>query len=229
MNDESLGVITEEEIAKIEQEIKSVEVKSNEMVISDIGEIEASTDVSLIRAVQRYRKMSLVPTQFKTDAQAAGAILFAKQLGLNPLQVWGEIACIHGIYSVYGTLHKALARRSPNFGEDEFFLLNKDQNRICADNKNLHEDPWAAVLRIKKLNGTVWNEYHFTIDDAKKAGILKNVWHTYPKDMLRHKTFARGYNTEYSDALKGVQCYEDLKTDWGYEKDVSGKTDLNDL
>lgn len=229
-------ILTPEEVTQIEaeavaleKEISSVKTISNEMIISNIGEIEAHTDVALVRAVQRYRKMGLVPKQFESDAQAAGAILYAKQLGLNPLQVWGEIACIHGIYSVYGTLHKALARRSPNFGEDEFFLLNENQDRICSDNKNLKDPAWAAILKIKKLYGTVWNEYHFTMDDAKTAGIIRNVWKTYPKDMLRHKVFARGYNTEYSDALKGVQCFEDLKTNWDTEKEVTEKIDLNSI
>ena len=175
MSEESLGTITEAEIIEIEKEISTIKVQSNEMIISSEGELQANTDVALVKAVQRYRKMGLVPKQFESDAQAAGAILFAKQLGLNPLQVWGEIACIHGIYSVYGTLHKALARRSPNFGEDEFFLLNEQQDRICADNKNLNNIAWAAVLRIKKLNGTIWNEYHFTMEDAKTAGIIRTV------------------------------------------------------
>lgn len=203
---------------------ESPEVKSGELSISDSGVIEATTDQGLLKAMLRYQKMNLIPRQFKTIYVAAGAWLFALQNGFeNPLTVWGEIAEIHGKFSFYGTLFRGIAKRSPEFGEDEIFFLDEKQERICADNKNLDksEKPWAAVVRTKKKGGTIWNEFSFTIDEARKAdlypakrrdGSINNdsPWEKYQKDMLLHKAIARSYKLNYSDALSGVQMYEDL-------------------
>lgn len=231
MSEESLGQISAAEIIEIEKEISTIKVQPNEMIISSEGELQANTDVALVKAVQRYRKMGLVPKQFESDAQAAGAILFAKQLGLNPLQAWGEIACVHGKYTVFGSLFRAIARRSENFGEDEVFFLDKDQKKICFENINLNSEVWACVVRTKVKNSSVWNEHFFTVDEARTAGIIRpgSAWVKYLKDMLLAKAFARSYRQSYPEALNGVLCYEDMKSDWGEDKDVTPKVDLNKL
>lgn len=228
MSDYNGTQLSEAEVIEVQKELQK---QTNELMIGSDGEIEASTASQLIRSVQAYRKMGIVPKQFETDAQAAGAILFAKQLGLNPLQAWGEIACVHGKYTVYGSLFRALARRAHNFGQDEVFFLDENQEKICAENKNLKNPVWACVVRTKTKDSDFYNEHFFTTDEAKTAGILRpgSAWGKYLKDMLLAKAFARSYRQAYPDALNGVLCYEDLKSDWGEEKDVTNKVDLNTL
>jgi hypothetical protein len=228
MTDETLGtILTEAQIIDVQKIIQ----KPQELSLTDDGQIEASTAPALIKAVSAYRKMGIVPKQFETDAQAAGAILYAKQLGLNPLQAWGEIACVHGKFTVYGSLFRAIARRASNFGQDEVFFLDEKQERICADKKNLTAPVWACVVRTKTKDSEIWNEHFFSVDEAKTAGIMRpgSAWTKYLKDMLLAKAFARAYRSAYPDALNGVLCYEDIRTDWGEEKDITPKVDLNNL
>lgn len=220
-------------IELIEKEVEPIEKQeapktTNSIAISDAGELFASTDVELIKAVGRYRKMGLVPQQLDNDAKAAGAILYAKQLGFNPLSVWGQIACIHGKFCCFGSLFTSLAKRDPEFGEDQVFFLDIEQKQICMENKNLDKDVWACVVRTRKKGSQVWNEFFFTVDDAKAAGIFRNVWTKYTKDMLFYKSIARAYRAMYPLALQGVMMAEDLKTDWT-EREVSNTVDLNKL
>jgi hypothetical protein len=225
MNEESITQLADAEVKEIERQVIQ---RSNEVAISDEGELVAQTDVELIKAVGRYRKMGLVPKQFDTDAKAAGAILFAKQIGFNPLSVWGQIACIHGKYCAFGSLFTSMAKRDPEFGEDQVFFLDEKQEKICMDNKNLDAIPFACVIKTRKKGSEVWNEFFFTVLDAEKAGIYKNVWKTYPRDLLFWKAISRSYRAIYPLALQGVMMAEDLKDDWS-EKDVTPKVDLNTL
>ena len=211
----------ETEIVEIQKEIQK-----NELQIGSSGEIEASTISQLANSVAAYRKAGLIPKHLETNAQAIGAILFCKQIGVPPLVGLGQVACIHGKFAAYGSLFTSLAQRDPDFGFDEIFYLDEKQDRICVQNKNLNEPAWACVVRTQKKGSPFINEFVFTMDDAKDAGIIRNVWKTYPKDMLRWKALARAYRSTYPAALNGIMMAEDLKTDWN-PKDVSPKVDLN--
>lgn len=204
-----------------------VEVK-NELQIGMDGELQAETLTQLASSVVAYRKAGLIPKHLETNAQAVGAILFCKQIGVSPLVGIGQVACIHGKFAAYGSLFTSLAQRDPDFGYDEIFYISEKQERICVENKNLHESAWACVVRTNKKGSPFINEFVFSMDDAKEAGIIRNVWKTYPKDMLRWKALARAYRSTYPAALNGILMAEDLKTDWE-PKDVSPKVDLNKL
>ena len=210
--------------------IEQVEEKKEvvELTVSETGEISASTLTELASSVAAYRRAGLVPKHLETNAQAVGAILFCKQIGVPPLIGIGQVACIHGKFTAYGSLFTALAQRDPDFGSDEIFYLDEEQNKICSENKNLTAPAWACVVRTQKKNSPFINEFVFTMDEAQQAGIVRNVWKTYPKDMLRWKALARAYRTTYPAALNGILMYEDLKNDWE-PKEVGPKTDLNKI
>lgn len=210
--------------------IEQVEEKKEvaEMTVSESGEISASTLTELASSVSAYRRAGLIPKHLETNAQAVGAILFCKQIGVPPLIGIGQVACIHGKFTAYGSLFTALAQRDPDFGSDEIFYLDEEQNKICSENKNLNAPAWACVVRTKKKNSPFINEFVFTMDEAQQAGIVRNVWKTYPKDMLRWKALARAYRTTYPAALNGILMYEDIKSDWE-PKEVGPKVDLNTL
>lgn len=212
----------ENEVVELQKEIR------NELQIGSSGEIEAATISQLASSVAAYRKAGLIPKHLETNAQAVGAILFCKQIGVPSLVGLGQVACIHGKFAAYGSLFTSLAQRDPDFGFDEIFYLDEKQERICVQNKNLNEPAWACIVRTQKKGSPFINEFVFTMDDAKEAGIIRNVWKTYPKDMLRWKALARAYRSTYPAALNGIMMAEDLRTDWN-PKDVSPKVDLNTL
>jgi len=228
MTEESMTVVSPEEISQIQEEVKKA---ANELVISESGEIEFTTATSLIKSVAAYRKLGLVPKQFDTDAKAAGAILFCRQLGLQPLVSWGEVAFIKNKYAPFGTLFRAIAMRSPLFGEDDHFFLDDDGKKISVENGNIKSltKPWAAVCRTKVKGGEVWKDYIFTREMAEEAGLIRpgSAWVSYMSDLMMHKAVARAYRGNYADSLHGCTSAEDLDDSW--EKDVSPKKSLNDL
>jgi len=225
MSEESMTVLSESEIVQVQEELKK---QVNELQLSETGEIQAETVNQLAQSVRAYRKAGLLPKHLETDAMAIGAIMFCRQLGVPPLIGIGQVACIHGKFSAYGSLFTALAQRDPDFGYDEVFYLDEKQEKICAENKNLNNPAWACVVRTQKKGSPFISEFFFTMDDAKEAGIVRNVWTKYPKDMLRFKALARAYRTLYPAALNGVMMAEDLRTDWE-EKDVTKQVSLKDL
>lgn len=220
-------ILSESEIVEIKKELSK---SSNELQIAENGEIEASTLNQLASSVKAYRAAGLIPKHLATDGAAVGAILFCKQFGIPPLSGMGQVANIHGKFCAYGSLFTALAQKDPDFGYDEVYYLDEKQEKICASNKNLDKPAWACIVRTQKKGSPFVNEFSFTMDEAKKAGIVRNVWTTYPKSMLFYKAIARAYRATYPAALNGVMLAEDINDNWESEtKDVTKKVNLNDL
>lgn len=220
----------------LEVEAKSVEQKSETMELTnsksfswsvdDRGEIEAKNISEISSALQAYRKAELIPSQFKTNEVAMGAYLYCKNLGVDPLTNWGQVAHIHGKFAPFGSLFSALAQRDPDFGYDEVVYFDEEMNIISLENKNIKSPAWGCRMRSQKKGSPFIIETIFTMDDAKKANLIKNVWNTYPKDMLRWKCVARNYRILYPSALNGVMLADDLMKSWDEEKPIK---DLNDL
>lgn len=209
----------------------------------------------LMHAATMALQLEIVPKKLKESGgkiAAAAALMFCKQFNL-PLKAMNEMGWIEGCLTVYGSLYWALAERHPEFGEYDMYWIDKEYNKLSADNKNLHNKVWAAVLKIKKKNSDVWNEYFFTMDEAEKAELyppMKNEWvnnqktgkkipntqspwYKYEKDMLMHKVKKRGLDANYASALNGCVYHEDAKEFLEKEKDVTpldlNKKSLNEL
>ena len=225
MDNETLGNVSEAEIVEIQKEVKAI---STDLHIEG-GEIQASTIQQLAGAVKAYRKAGLLPQHLKTDAEAIGAILYAKQLNVPVLSAIGQIACVNGKFAPYGSLFTALAQRDPDFGYDEVVYFTEKMEIISLENKNLNEPAWGCRVRTQKKGSPFVMETIFTMEDAKIAGIIRNVWKTYPKDMLKAKAIARNYRTLYPAALNGIHMAEDLQTWDSEEKEVSSKETLQNF
>ena len=230
------------------------ETKEVVIRVGDSGNFEFDNQIELSRAAQLAIDLSLVPQKL-IDAggkkAAAAALVMCKQFGL-PMKAMNEMGWIEGNLTVYGSLYWALCERHPEYGEHEMFWLDKDQNRICSDNKNLNAEVWAAVIKVKKKGATIWNEYFFTLDEAKTAELyppMKNEWVNkqktgkkientnspwwkYIKDMLMHKVKKRMGDANYSSALNGVIYHEDALehlTGGDDPKDVTPPKDTDEL
>jgi hypothetical protein len=129
-----------------------------------------------------------------------------------------------GNITVYGTLFMAMAENHPNYGEKTEFWIDKDYKKICIENKNLGQE-WAAVVGVKRKDWKEFTYTHFTLDEAKQAGLYpamkwdsgKKVespdspWNKYTKDMLMWKARVRAYKSVYSESFEGLECYEDVR------------------
>lgn len=221
-NQETLGNVTESEVIEIQKEVKAL---STDLHLEG-GEIQASTVTQLATAVKAYRRAGLIPQHLKTDAEAIGAILYAKQINVPVLSGIGQIACVNGRFAPYGSLFTALAQRDPDFGYDEVVYFNEAMEIISLENKNLKDPAFGCRVRSQKKGSPFIMETIFTMEDARIAGIIRNVWKTYPKDMLKAKCIARNYRTLYPAALNGVMMAEDLQVWEPQEKEVDSKQAL---
>ncbi len=77
-----------------------------------------------------------------------------------------------------------------------------NRHSITKDRKS---DDTICVLHGKRAdNQDTWVE-SFSISDAKKAGIYRNQWLKYPKDMLFARALSRLARQLFPDIIKG--CY----------------------
>jgi hypothetical protein len=164
----------------------------------------------------------------KYGSSAVMAALMTLKQRKWPVSAMNQMGWINDKITIYGSLYSATAETHPEFGEKREFFIDKEHNKICSENKNLNAEAWAAVVQIKKKGSKEWVEYYFTMDDAKKAGIVRNVWITYPRDMMMHKARKRAYDAEFASAVNGLLYHEDLvELEPETTRDVTATDDLN--
>jgi hypothetical protein len=113
----------------------------------------------------------------------------AKALGIHPLK-----ALNGGMYFVQGKVEMSSAMMN------ELIRLNK--HSITKDRKS---DDTICILHGKRAdNNDTWTE-SFSIEDAKRAGIYRNQWLKYPKDMLFARALSRLARQLFPDVIQG--CY----------------------
>lgn len=200
------------------------ENKPNDLILTEEYLVDTKLDDALRRCAAEI-KLGMVPKQFDSPGKLLGARLYLKAIGMA--QSWlSKIYNVHGSWALYGESLLAAAQRDPSYGSKREYFLDKDGKVISPKDASLKEgvEVWCAVYEVKTKLDEDWNTYFFSRDDAKKAGLIKNVWLSYFKDMLMHKARARALKANYPLYLHGLECIEDLQTNWengSFEKDVS--------
>ena len=113
----------------------------------------------------------------------------AKSIGLNPFD-----ALNGGMYYVQGKVELTSAMMNQ--------LIRMGRHSITKDKRS---DDKICILHGKRAdNGDTWTE-SFSLEDAKLAGIYRNQWLKYPKDMLFARALSRLARQLFPDVIKG--CY----------------------
>lgn len=147
-----------------------------------------------MKEMQHMQEMSTKLAQTKHYQKLGDVGIFtilqkAKSIGLNPLD-----ALNGGMYFVNGKVE--LAANTMNY------LIRQAGHSIVKDEKSTKE---ICILRGKRADNGDTFTCSFSIEDAKKAGILKNVWLSYPEDMLFARALTRLARQLFPDVCKG--CY----------------------
>lgn len=200
------------------KEEKKIELKPVVLEFENDGKLAFRNQQELANAARLAIKINLVPNHLKAEGLEAvmSAMIMCKQFNL-PDKAMNQMAYVKGKLTCFGSLVTAIAERHPEYGDREDFFIDENMERICVQNKNIKNLVYAAVVRSKKKNSQVWNEYFFSIDEAEQAGLLtKNTkpdsgWIKYTKDLLFHKANKRMLEANYASALNGVEYYEDLR------------------
>lgn len=156
-----------------------------------VREDDFTSSLMQIENTQKMCKMLMsVPHYAKLGMDGIFAIIQkANSVGISPLEAVGG-----SMYYVNGKVE--LSANAMNY------LIRRAGHSITKDPKS---DSKICILHGKrKDNGDSWT-CSFSIEDAKKAGIFKNVWEKYAEDMLFARALTRLARQLFPDVIKG--CY----------------------
>ena len=149
-----------------------------------------------LRMADIMAKASIIPKDYQGNSgNILVAIQWGAELGLPPLQAMQSIAVINGRPSLWGDAVIGLVRGSG--------LL-----------ESIHEEvtDTQATCTVKR-RGEDPAERHFTMEDAKRAGLLgkPGPWSQYPKRMLQMRARAWALRDVFPDVLRGVSVAEEAQ------------------
>ena len=197
----------------------TVDAKTQMMVVGNQSE--------LVRVIKTFMRGGALPKSLDTEEKVIAAWQMAASLKLPPAVAIQNMAFINGTLSIWGQLPKALAEATGQLEDFKLFLIDEAFKEICVKNTNLKNPPWAAVCQITR-KGRSMNEYVFSIEDAKTAGLLgkSGPWTSYRKIMLQRRAVGHAIKFEFPDALMGVAIAEYDQNEAPDLKDVTPQTDV---
>jgi hypothetical protein len=148
-----------------------------------------------IQFAEMMAKSSIIPKDFANNpGNILVAVQWGMELGLQPMQAMQNIAVINGRPSLWGDAVIGLVRSSP----------------LCeyVTEENLED---KSICRVKR-RGEDEQVRIFTIDDAKKAGLLgkQGPWTQYPKRMMQMRARSWALRDVFPDVLRGMPIAEEI-------------------
>lgn len=186
-----------------ELKIKKTEENMNkEIQISENAIDQSMVDIQNIR--KTCEALMKTPHYKRIGAEGIFAIVEkAKSVGISPLS-----ALNGGLYFVSGKVEMSAATMNK--------MIRKAGHSISKDSKS---DEKICILHGKRAdNGDTWTE-SFSINDAKLAGIYRNQWVKYPKDMLFARALSRLARQLFPDVIDGCYVEGELSAE-SYHNDV---------
>ena len=170
--------------------------------------------------------------RFDTREKMWLAIKYAKEnFPKTPITALKQIAIIKGSPAMFGELPLAKAQASGKLKHFRNYVIDKTGKEICRKNENLTEAAYAGVCEIQR-DGENLEEYVFTVEQAKKAGLWGRTsksgepspWVLYPERMLKMRARSEALKDKFADALSGIAIAEYDYNMTGEEVEVA---DLN--
>lgn len=179
------------------------------IVDKETQQLVARDNTELVRMIKIFMNGEALPKTLNTEAKIITAWQTAASLRVPPIRAIQNMAIIHGSLSLWGELPRALAEATGELEDLKLFMIDHEYKQISWANKNLRDEVWAAVVQIKR-KGRTENEYSFSLDDAKAAGLLNKTgpWKDYRRIMLARRTIGHAIKFEFPDALMGCKIAE---------------------
>jgi hypothetical protein len=146
--------------------------------------------------------------------QAMAIMLKGYELGLSLTASFEFVQIIDGKPTLSPRGALALVQQSLNFSDIKI--------RDIRDN---NENPIACEVWMKRKNGFEYT-IDFTIEDAKKAGIVKpnSGWEKYPANMLRWRAVGYCIDVVFPDVIGGMKRSDELGAEITPEGDIWKQT-----
>lgn len=183
--------------------------------INERGLIAPKTTAELATLAKGLLAGKALPSWFKNTAEVISAWNLLASMDIPPQPNLKNVCWINDSPYIYGELPKLLAERTGDLEICRTFVSDEEYKRISFENKNLSAKPFAGVCQIKR-KGRDEQSYHFTVEQARKAGLWEkksktgapSPWVLYPEIMLMRRAQALALKMEFSDALGGVGIAE---------------------
>jgi hypothetical protein len=168
-----------------EEKLPSIEVGQHGAIVRTIDD--------MWRLARLVHKSGLAPKGFQSPEAIIVAWEYGAELGLGRMQSLHCIHVIDGVPRLNVDAALALVRASGLFDESAFVEEISDTKATCT------------VRRLPNGNPVTRT---FTIDDARRAGLLgerKENWHKYPKRMLQVRARSWALRDAFGDVLRGLE------------------------
>jgi hypothetical protein len=155
----------------------------------------------MYRMANWMSKSGMMPKGCDRPEQVMVAMQMGLEVGLSPTQAVQNIAVINGKPSIYGDAAIGLVRGSG--------LISKHRETPITDaNGNVI----GFECYSKRTDGSEMT-HRFTMDDAKRAGLLgkSGPWKDYPSRMLQMRARSWVIRDLYADVLKGLHMVEEVR------------------
>ncbi|MGB3329178.1 MAG: hypothetical protein WBA46_09510 [Thermomicrobiales bacterium] len=130
-----------------------------------------------------------LPAHIKNGAQAAAIMLKGQELRVPPMQALANIVMVQGKPTVSSELMLA--------------IIYRDHGKQALRVKETTAERCTIEYRVEGWDGT--SELTFTIDDAKKAGLVKpGPWTSYPAVMLRWRAISQVAKMAFPETIGGM-------------------------
>lgn len=140
-------------------------------------------------------KSGFLPTTIKTPEQACAVMLKGRELGIPPMLALSHINIIGGKPAMSAELMLSM------------ILKNHPKTKISYPTRSSER----CEIKVTR-DGNEPSVFIFTIEDAKKAGLMANPsWTKFPRAMLHARCVSEMARALFPDALSGVSyCPEEL-------------------
>jgi hypothetical protein len=162
--------------------------------IQTIQEDEGKTLDVVLRKAEILLKSGMLPKELNTKEKIAVLIMKAKELNMPPLEAISHLYVVNQKVAIDSAGMLALILRSG--------LAKKIQ---------FGGDGTSAWCEMERKDGVISFKYTFTIEDARRAGLLnKESWQKYTKELLVARAISGCARKVFPDVVGGLYTVEEL-------------------
>jgi hypothetical protein len=150
---------------------------------------------TMLEMAKVFLESGMLPAHVKTPAAAVLMMQKARELGIPPLYGLSNIAVVQGKPVCTAELMLALIYRDHGDGA------------VAVE----HSDDESCAVRYRRRHARSSHLYAFTLEDAKRAGLLRNdTWQKYPAAMLRARCISAVARMAFPDSIGGMYTPDEL-------------------
>ena len=167
-------------------------MSGNAVVVQKPAALAPMSFDDMMRMGDQLVRTGFLPAHLRNGAQVAAVILTGRELGMDPMRAIRSLQLVKG--KVTENADSQLARFKADGGRATFKRLDDE----------------AAELWLRHPNGDEHTE-SFTLQDARNAGILSEMYKKYPRAMLRSRAITAGLKSVGWDGAVGNYDPEELQ------------------